>query len=1019
MNLEHELNRQISLFQLGVPVYNEGGRLVVDEIPKVQLPTPNGMSPDAAALGDAPSPTFGNEFAKGTMRAIGGGLRDTAQGVLDVGAELIDNQNRMDNRPQFARDAVKDLLPNWEPESIAEGIARTGVNVVSALMLTRTLGMGGSTFGNVASGAVVDMLMDPTEGNLSSLARDFGFDNELTQFLDNKVAEDAAPEERLRARMLGVLEGAGLGALIDGVMKGFKVIKDNPEAAAKVVGGLGVAGLAMPQDAEGGPLDKIIRQVLKQDQATVNGLFKGKGSTALRLQAMDEVNRIRGEYPDGEGWRALELVGGSMKDGKFEPKWKQPAYGFDQPPPGVSKEEWKGQIVDKVVTSVDDVVKRAAQGDKDAEFILSQASWYRDMRNRLRDEFGGMADLFADLLGTTSAQTNVRTNWDNAQEIMRRFSRGEYDKEIANYERAIAAGEDPNKVFSAIRKGYEEGGMTKEAALAKALEEYPMLTKAAGTLFGTNSPTSTGALIDTFRQIKAGASPKTPNFTGNLIGYTNEATVDVWAARYLTDLAGLPRIPPPAEKAVSGKHGVGSTLENPRVGGEFGFGQQVFKEAADRINASNIVPGKTLGPDDLQAVAWFIEKEKWTKQGWTNKAGEGGSLDFEANRAGTSDPAALTEARRTINAGGPSDADRIAAQAELDQQIEGGLLDRIDGLRKQLRDKSLDKPQRDALQEQLDTELYTRDRLQKIIRSASPTDADRAAAQQTYEELAAPVDRTVLGISGERPGRPMSNYAQAELAAEIDDVLRTDGSVIMYKATNTYGRFMKKDERALDVEVVTRQGFDPAPLERRVVELGKEYDQDAVFVSRVLRQAPDFTNDSLGKSAMNARPGVEIYFAKKQSADAIRELTDILSEKGIDGFTFVTDMRHSDRVNVQARAGGPDTAGLVGVRFQYIPEFDDAYNAGRHRQMIQEKADLFQDVIEEIGKRGGVSSAQVVWYDTKVFFRDQYDGILGTAAPSGTGGGKVREGQLLGSGAPRSDRQGGSRPVGSGAVPDR
>ena len=40
-----------------------------------------------------------------------------------------------------------------------------------------------------------------------------------------------------------------------------------------------------------------------------------------------------------------------------------------------------------------------------------------------------------------------------------------------------------------------------------------------------------GALLDTFRQISKGASPKTPNFTGNLIGYTDEATVDVWAAR--------------------------------------------------------------------------------------------------------------------------------------------------------------------------------------------------------------------------------------------------------------------------------------------------------------------------------------------------------------------------------------------------------------------------------------------------------------------------------------------------------
>lgn len=1015
MDLVHEINRSMSLFESGVPVFKDGGRLVVDELPVV--PQPSFMPPDAAALGDAPAPTFGDNFARGVAGAVGGGLRDTAQGILDVGAELVDNQLRMDNRPQFARDAVKDVLPNFEPQSLTEGLARTGVNVVSALMLTRTLGMGGGAFGNMASGAIVDMLMDPTEGNLSTLAKEMNFDNELVNFLDNKVTADAAPEERLRARMLGVLEGAGLGLLIDGVMKGFKVIKDNPEAAAKMTGALGVAGLAAPQDAEGGPLDKIIRQVMKKDTALVNGLFKGKGSTTLRLEAMDEVNRVRSLYPDGDGWRSMELVGGEMKDGKFEPKWAEPAYGFEKPPEGVSKTQWQTTLADKIVKDVDDVVQRAAQGDKQAEFILSQASWYRDMRGRLRDEFGGMADLFADLLGTTSAQTNVRANWDNAVEIMRRFSRGEYDKEIANYERAIAAGEDPNKVFSGIRRGYANSSsletraeITKGEALNKALEDYPMLTKASGTLFGTNSPTSAGALIDTFRQIKNGASPKTPNFTGNLIGYTNEATIDVWAARYLTDLAGLPRIPPPAEKAVTGKHGAKSTLENPIVGGEFGFGQGVFREAAEKINSGNVVPGQTLGPDDLQAVAWFIEKEKWTNKGWTNKAGEGGSLDFEANRAGTPDPSGLADARRTINAGGPTDAERVAAQTQLDQEIAGGLLDRIGALRTQLRDKSLDTEARKALEDQLETEIYTRDRLQKVIKASSPTDAARVAAQGRFEELAAPVDRTIVGISGERPGKPMSNYAQAELAAEIDDVLRADGSVIMYKTNSTIGRFMKQDERSLDVELVTRKGFDPSALERRVVEMGKEYDQDAVFVSRVLRSADDSTN---------ARPGVEIYFAKKQSAKAIRELTDILTEKGIDGFTFVTDARHADRVNVQAKAGGPDTAGLVGVRLQYIPEFDDAYDAARRTQIMQEKRDQFYEVLHDVLKRPGVSSAQVVWYDTKVTFRSGYNAVLGTSGRPGASGGQVRQGQPGGSNAPRPDLPPGSGSVSGGTLPDR
>ena len=119
-----------------------------------------------------------------------------------------------------------------------------------------------------------------------------------------------------------------------------------------------------------------------------------------------------------------------------------------------------------------------------------------------------------------------------------------------------------------------------------------------------------------FRQVKKDKAPKTINFTGNLIGFGNEATIDVWAARYLRDAAGLPRIPPPAEKAVAGKHLTKSTLEEPRIGSEFGFGQKVFADVAAELNQQGRIKELNpdigdLGPDDLQAVIWFLEKEKW------------------------------------------------------------------------------------------------------------------------------------------------------------------------------------------------------------------------------------------------------------------------------------------------------------------------------------------------------------------------------------------------------------------------
>ena len=165
--------------------------------------------------------------------------------------------------------------------------------------------------------------------------------------------------------------------------------------------------------------------------------------------------------------------------------------------------------------------------------------------------------------------------------------------------------------------------VVKKAAIF-ALDEdtandFKLIRKASGEMFGANSPAATEALLDMFRQIKVGSSPKTINFTGNLIGYGNDATIDVWAARYLRKISGRDRIPPPAEPGVTGKHLTGSTLDNPRIGQEFAFGQTVFKDAVDKINADGTIKSfdaslGDIGPDDLQAVVWFLEKETLDKQ---------------------------------------------------------------------------------------------------------------------------------------------------------------------------------------------------------------------------------------------------------------------------------------------------------------------------------------------------------------------------------------------------------------------
>ena len=656
-------------------------------------------------------------------------------------------------------------------------------------------------------------------------------------------------------------------------------------------------------------VDAIPLSLENLDKTEKAALNKSAGRSPKKRELARSVGEaFKTNYNPDQGWVPVTILGAEFKGNTAKVKTKKIPYGFQNPPEGMEPQQWQQQLSDGIVNEVETIVQRAEAGDQAALDILAQANWYRGMRDQLRSEFGGLGDVFADILGTTSAQTNVEQNFNNAVEILRKYSRGDYDAELAAYQKRVDAGERVDgKTLTAMHKA----------------GEFPLITKDSGALFNTNSPSSMGALLDMFRTVKAGAAPKTPNFTGNLIGLTNEATVDVWAARMLRRLSGQDRIPPAAEQGVTGTHRVGSTLFEPKVGGEFGFGQEVFRDAANRVNQSGSVQRVNpdlgaLGPDDLQAIAWFMEKERWAKNGWTTKSGEGGSLEYEMSLAGSQSPERVAELRREVNAGFKQPKQR---KNETDSAYDLRVMD-----------------------------------------ARTAFEGTRRAAQDELASLASPLSRVQLGVAGERPNQPMSGYAQAELAAEFDDVVRDDPSVLTYNLANTYGSFMGDTERALNAEFIVRDNFDMQPLRTRLIEQGKAYDQDAVFLSRVV---PD--------STPNARPGVEIYFRETITPEQMAKVTERLREKGVDGFTYVTDMRFNDRINRQTRSGDPETAGLTGLRFQYVPEFDDAFDPQNATESYNKAEDLFFDVVKDTVADGNVSDARVTYYDTEVYFRDDYD----------------------------------------------
>lgn len=690
-------------------------------------------------------------------------------------------------------------------------------------------------------------------------------------------------------------------------------------------------GNALFSNPVGPTADEILALIGRMIKPSEKAVLETKLPPEIVQQTEAQIAQQKNQFPAEEGWvqNDLEVTGVKQdKKGNVVVSYKEVPYNFHLAPEGQTDAQWKATMVTRAVEQVNEIAARAIAGDAPAQEIIRQANWYRAMRSRMRQEFGGLGDVFADLLGTTSAQTGVTQNWDNAVEIMRRFTRGEFDQEIKMYEDMVAAG-DANPVTLGQYHNDPDN-------------PFKLITKAGGQLFNANSPSSTRALLDLFRT--AQGAPKTPNFTGNIIGYTNAATIDVWAARFLRRVAGLDRIPPPAEKGVAGSHLAGSTLEDPKVGSEFGFGQAVLKDAADQINASGVVTSVDpsigqMGPDDLQAVLWFIEKEIWTAKGWTSKAGEGGSLDFEASFAGAADPMAVKDLRKTASASF----------------------------------KDLPPLKQKAGESNIDYAARTAEREQK---ARTKFDAKTAAAAEQLDPMKASLARYVLGVSTERPGMRPTNLQQSEVSARLGEPAKADESVVMYQVNNTYGRFMQSDERAFNAEFVVRENFNPAPIKKRMVEVGKEFDQDAVFISKVL---PERTP--------SARPGVEIYFRNRQDADFARALSDELTTYGVDGFTFVTDSRVMDQPIRQATQNTEAVAGITGIRFQYIPEFDmgaAAWNAmsdAERAARVDEVQELFSEVAIDIKEKNpDVSTANLTFYDTEVIERDGYDAIIGTAA---------------------------------------
>jgi hypothetical protein len=792
-----------------------------------------------------------------------------------------------------------------------------------------------------------------------------------------------------------------------------------------------------------------------EERAAIAASAQATGVPAKEILAAVRTHKLA--HPVAQGWARLVYSRTVVNDGKVQHEYRNIPYGFSSDAEGSQLEPGSAPynrrvaaIASAMAQEVRAVFRRAVAGDANARNILAQAGWYKAMRARLRKEFGGLGDLFADLLGATSPNTPVRDNWFNGVDALRRALRGDFDEIIdkwdAHFERVDALENDmrawvnerldEGQTKKAVKSSPEYEAKLTELREARRFPDELIPTKESGAKYGFNGRNVARAMVDLWRVVKnadpdiarSGTAPKALNFSGNLIGFRERATIDVWAARMLQRLAGGKRIPSMAETTVSGEmRQDGSTTL------QFGFGQDVFARASAAIRGDAEMQADAtlakINDDDLQAVVWFVEKELWTINDWTNAAGEGGSFELEANLTGSFDQKRIKELRSIIDAAPPSADVRAAAEdtsaarqeieaherryeaeiAELRGLISGEIAAYKGSKRRIAELQRIVRPPAKAVQA-----------IAAVARAQARLEdfgARKVAAKAELALMEREVDRYVGGLSIQ-----MSRDTQgvdyvptdADMARLAEDIRRAiyeadDGATVLgSKSLSTEGRYGSV-ERALDLEVVAREGYDANALWLEMLRQAQAARQDATFLSRVLR-------DGEAVDPLRHRPGVEIYFRSAAAQADLEKLLADLAGQGVEFLTVVVDARRL----AEARSGAMPAA--VGVRLLYVPEFEQRYGiddlVGLDDAALAERVSAKQRELSAIAARvagsiDGVAFAGQFWYETKVAFSSQYQekiDALATGAAQAVGGATgaaVWVGEPIRSGLEGADRHAG------------
>ena len=261
------------------------------------------------------------ETVKATVSGVGQGIDMTTDMLSDFAGKYMQfkfDPNLFDGEPFLPDINPKQILMDatgfqgvdlsaFEPETIGGKAAKDIITYIVAATLTPSKGLG-LVKGGIVRGAGSLGATAPEFGNLFTLARDLGFENDLVAYLDAKIEnpEDATLDERLASRLKGMSDAP----LEAGIL--FTAAKTIANRAVQLATGAATGTALSAQEAEGGPLGTFVRQSLKRGVKQVDSVPQTK------IDPQDNIARIEAPTDNQSGIIAFHGSGADFDEFKLD-----------------------------------------------------------------------------------------------------------------------------------------------------------------------------------------------------------------------------------------------------------------------------------------------------------------------------------------------------------------------------------------------------------------------------------------------------------------------------------------------------------------------------------------------------------------------------------------------------------------------------------------------------------------------------------------------------------------------------